>query len=81
MLSAEGPAGADQALGCIEGCFQGEHERHYCAAAEGEEEGCKGSLIGFSAEYIRFRNRIQRSAAAQSREGTSIILAGCVREC
>jgi hypothetical protein len=38
-------------------------------------------LIGFSAEYIRFRNRIQRSAAAQSREGTSIILAGCVREC
>jgi transposase len=29
-------------------------------------------LIAFSAEYNRFRNRIQRSAARKSREGASI---------
>jgi predicted metal-binding transcription factor (methanogenesis marker protein 9) len=38
-------------------------------------------LIAFRAEYNRFRNRIQRSAARKSREGTSIILARFVWEC
>jgi hypothetical protein len=38
-------------------------------------------LIGFRAEYNRFRNRIQSSAARKSREGTSIIFARCVLEC
>jgi hypothetical protein len=43
---------ADQAAGCIEGRFQGEHERHSRAAAKGKEEGCKGRLIGFNADTI-----------------------------
>jgi hypothetical protein len=38
-------------------------------------------LIALSAEYNRFRNQIQRSAARKSREETSIILARYVWEC
>jgi hypothetical protein len=32
------PAGADQAVGVIEGHFQGEPERYGCANAQGEKE-------------------------------------------
>ena len=75
------PAGADQAVGRIEGCFQGESDRYCRAAAKGQEKDCKGCLIALSAEYNRFRNQILRSAARKSREGTSIILARYVWEC
>jgi hypothetical protein len=39
------PAGADQALGCLEERIQSEHERNSCATAQGKEEGRKGCLM------------------------------------
>ena len=50
------PASADQAVGRVER-LQGKHEHHSRATAQGEEEACKGCLIGFCAECNQFRNR------------------------